>query len=126
MTAHQVTAEAVGTVQAVGPGVRAVRPGDKVLVSCITSCGTCRYCRHGRYGQCLGGGGRILGHLIDGTQAEYVRVPFADTSTYPAPPSVSDEALLMVADILPTGYEVGVLNGGIPRGTSSLSSEQGR
>jgi alcohol dehydrogenase len=103
--------EAVGTVESVGSAVRSVKPGDRVLVSCITSCGTCRYCREARYGQCLGGGGWILGHLIDGTQAEYVRVPFADTSTYPAPAGVSDEALLMVADILPTGYEVGVLNG---------------
>lgn len=103
--------EAVGTVVEVGTAVRTVKPGDKVLVSCISSCGTCRYCREGRGGQCLGGGGWILGHKIDGTQAELVRVPFADTSTYPAPPAVSDEALLMVADILPTAYEVGVLNG---------------
>ena len=108
--------EAVGTIEAVGPGVRDRKPGDRVLVSCITSCGTCRYCREGHYGQCLGGGGWILGHLIDGTQAEYVRVPFADTSTYLAPAGVSDEALLMVADILPTGYEVGVLNGGVRPG----------
>ena len=108
--------EAVGTVESVGPAVKRVRPGDRVLVSCITSCGTCRFCREGRYGQCLGGGGWILGHLIDGTQAEYVRVPFADTSTHPAPDGVSDEALLMVADILPTGYEVGVLNGGVRPG----------
>jgi alcohol dehydrogenase len=96
--------------------VKNVKPGDRVLVSCITACGSCRFCREGRYGQCLGGGGWILGHLIDGTQAEYVRVPFADTSTYPAPDAVSDEALLMVADILPTGYEVGVLNGGVRPG----------
>jgi alcohol dehydrogenase len=108
--------EAVGTVESVGTGVKTVKVGDKVLVSCITSCGTCRYCREARYGQCLGGGGWILGHLIDGTQAEYVRVPFADTSTYPAPAGVSDEALLMVADILPTGYEVGVLNGCVKPG----------
>ncbi|HEX6395508.1 MAG TPA: zinc-dependent alcohol dehydrogenase family protein [Acidimicrobiales bacterium] len=108
--------EAVGTVEAAGSSVRRVKTGDKVLVSCISSCGTCRFCRQGRYGQCLGGGGWILGHLIDGTQAEYVRVPFADTSTYPAPVGVTDEALLMVADILPTGYEVGVLNGGIRPG----------
>jgi alcohol dehydrogenase len=108
--------EAVGTVESVGSGVRSVKPGDRVLVSCITACATCRYCREGRYGQCLGGGGWILGHLIDGTQAEYVRVPFADTSTYPAPAGVSDEALLMVADILPTGYEVGVLNGSVRPG----------
>jgi alcohol dehydrogenase len=108
--------EAVGTVESVGPSVKTVKPGDRVLVSCITSCGSCRFCREGRYGQCLGGGGWILGHLIDGTQAEYVRVPFADTSTYPAPEGVSDEALLMVADILPTGYEVGVLNGKVQPG----------
>jgi alcohol dehydrogenase len=108
--------EAVGIVESVGTGVKNVKPGDKVLVSCITSCATCRYCRQARYGQCLGGGGWILGYLIDGTQAEYVRVPFADTSTYPAPAGVSDEALLMVADILPTGYEVGVLNGKVQPG----------
>jgi alcohol dehydrogenase len=108
--------EAVGTVESVGAGVKNVQAGDKVLVSCITSCGTCRYCREARYGQCLGGGGWILGYLIDGTQAEYVRVPYADTSTYPAPAGVSDEALLMVADILPTGYEVGVLNGKVQPG----------
>ena len=108
--------EAVGTVEQVGSGVKRVQLGDKVLVSCITSCGTCRFCRQGRYGQCLGGGGWILGHLIDGTQAEYVRVPFADTSTYPAPDGVVDEQLLMLADILPTGYEVGVLNGAVEPG----------
>lgn len=103
--------EAVGTVEEIGLGVKNIKVGDKVLVSCITACGTCRFCREGRYGQCLGGGGWILGHLIDGTQAEYVRVPFADTSTHVAPAGVSDEDLLMLADILPTGYEVGVLNG---------------
>src|SRR5579872_6891182 len=108
--------EAVGTVESVGAGVKNVKPGDRVLVSCISSCGTCRYCREARYGQCLGGGGWILGYKIDGTQAEYVRVPFADTSTYLAPAGVSDEALLMVADILPTGYEVGVLNGKVRPG----------
>ena len=108
--------EAVGTVDEVGSGVKNLKPGDKVLVSCITACGSCRFCREGRYGQCLGGGGWILGHKIDGTQAEYVRVPFADNSTYPAPAGVSDEELLMLADILPTGYEIGVLNGGIRPG----------
>ena len=108
--------EAVGTVEEVGAAVKNLKPGDKILVSCITACGACRYCREGRYGQCLGGGGWILGHKIDGTQAEYVRVPFADNSTYPAPAGVSDEDLLMLADILPTGYEVGVLNGGIRPG----------
>jgi alcohol dehydrogenase len=108
--------EAVGTIEEVGAGVKRVHPGDKVLVSCISACGSCRFCREGQYGQCLGGGGWILGHLIDGTQAEYVRVPFADTSTYPAPVGVPDEQLLMLADILPTGYEVGVLNGKVEPG----------
>lgn len=108
--------EAVGTVMEIGAGVKNVKPGDHVLVSCITACGSCRFCREGRYGQCIGGGGWILGHLIDGTQAEYVRVPFADTSTYPAPAGVPDEELLMLADILPTGYEVGALNGSVRPG----------
>jgi alcohol dehydrogenase len=108
--------EAVGTVEEVGSAVKNVKVGDKVLVSCITACGACRFCREGSYGQCVGGGGWILGHLIDGTQAEYVRVPFADTSTYRAPAGVSDEQLLMLADILPTGYEVGVLNGAVSPG----------
>jgi alcohol dehydrogenase len=108
--------EAVGTIDAVGAGVKTVKPGDRVLVSCITSCGTCRYCREGRAGQCLGGGGWILGHKVDGTQAEYVRVPFADLSTYEVPAGVTDEEILMLADILPTGYEVGVLNGGVQPG----------
>src|SRR4051812_10975321 len=108
--------EAVGTVQAVGSAVKNIKVGDKVLVSCITACGTCRYCREGAYGQCLGGGGWILGHKINGTQAEYVRVPFADTSTHLAPAGVADETLLMLPDTLPTGYEVGVLNGRIKPG----------
>jgi alcohol dehydrogenase len=108
--------EAVGTVEAVGSGVKTVKAGDRVLVSCITACGACRFCREGRYGQCLGGGGWILGHTIDGTQAELVRVPFADTSTYPVPHGARDEEILMLADILPTGYEVGVLNGAVQPG----------
>jgi alcohol dehydrogenase len=108
--------EAVGTVDAVGSGVKNVKVGDRVLVSCITACGACRFCREGRYGQCLGGGGWILGHLINGTQAEYVRVPFADTSTYLVPAGATDEQILMLADILPTGYEVGVLNGKVQPG----------
>ncbi len=108
--------EAVGTVESVGSGVKTVSAGDRVLVSCISACGSCRFCREGHAGQCLGGGGWILGHKVDGTQAEYVRVPFADTSTYPVPSGVSDEEILMLADILPTGYEVGVLNGGVRPG----------
>ena len=108
--------EAVGTVDAIGGAVKNVKVGDRVLVSCISACGACRFCREGRYGQCLGGGGWILGNEIDGTQAECVRVPFADNSTYPVPAGVSDEELLMLADILPTGYEVGVLNGKVRPG----------
>jgi alcohol dehydrogenase len=100
--------EAVGTVTAVGSAVHDVAVGDRVLVSCITACGRCRYCREGHYGQCLGGGGWILGHLIDGTQAEFVRVPHADRSTYKVPPGASDESTVLLADILPTAYEVGV------------------
>ena len=108
--------EAVGTIEQVGSSVTRRHVGDRVLVSCISSCGSCRYCRVGQYGQCLGGGGWILGHRIDGTQAEHVRVPFADTSTYQIPNGVSDEQMLMLADIGPTGYEVGVLNGRVQPG----------
>lgn len=108
--------EAVGTVVEVGGEVRNVRVGDRVIISCISSCGRCRFCREARYGQCLGGGGWILGHLIDGTQAELVRVPFADTSTHPLADEVSMEDAVMLADILPTAYEVGVLNGHVRPG----------
>jgi alcohol dehydrogenase len=108
--------EAVGTVVETGAAVKNVTVGARVLVSCVSACGACRYCRDGRYGQCLGGGGWILGNEIDGTQAEYVRVPFADNSTYPMPDGVSDEDMLMLADILPTAYEVGVLNGRVGPG----------
>jgi alcohol dehydrogenase len=108
--------EAIGTVEEVGPGVTSVRPGDRVLVSCISCCGRCQYCRDGHHGLCSGGGGWTFGHLIDGTQAEYVRVPFADTSTYRVPAGTTDDEVLMLADILPTGYEVGVLNGRVRPG----------
>jgi alcohol dehydrogenase len=108
--------EAVGTVEEAGDGVRRLCPGDRVLVSCISGCGSCHYCREARYGQCLEGGGWVLGHKVDGTQAEYVRVLYADTSTFRIPDGVSDEEALMLADILPTGYEVGVLAGGVRPG----------
>jgi len=108
--------EAVGTVERIGSGVRNIAVGDRVLVSCISPCGRCRFCRSGAYGQCLNGGGWILGHLVDGTQAEYVRVPFADNSLYVLPASVRDESALLLADILPTAYEVGVLNGHVRPG----------
>jgi alcohol dehydrogenase len=108
--------EAVGTVEQVGSAVRTIQPGQRVLVSCVSPCGRCPYCRTGAYGQCLGGGGWILGHLVDGTQARYVRTPFADTSLYPLPDSVTDDAALALADILPTSYEVGVRNGNVQPG----------
>src|SRR5688572_1659972 len=108
--------EAVGTVVEVGAAVTTVEPGDRVLVSCITSCGRCRFCKEGHYGLCTGGGGWIFGHLIDGLQAEYARVPFADTSVYKVPAELTDEDVLFLADILPTAYEVGVLNGRVEPG----------
>jgi alcohol dehydrogenase len=108
--------EAVGTVQEIGASVTTVAAGDRVLLSCVSSCGRCRYCKEGRYGQCLGGGGWIFGHLINGVQAEYARVPFADNSVYKIPDGLSDEQVLFLADILPTSYEVGVLNGMISPG----------
>jgi alcohol dehydrogenase len=108
--------EAVGTILEIGSGVRGLSPGDRVLISCITSCGRCAYCSEGHYGQCLGGGGWILGHLVDGVQAERVRVPFADRSVHKLPDNVTDEAALLLADILPTSYEVGVLNGRVSPG----------
>jgi len=108
--------EAVGTVQEIGAGVSTVAPGDRVLVSCVTSCGSCRFCKEGRYGQCLGGGGWIFGHLINGLQAEYARVPFADNSVYKVPAGLTDEQVLFLSDILPTAYEVGVLNGMVSPG----------
>ena len=108
--------EAVGTIVAKGDAVTTVAEGDRVLVSCITACGRCSFCREGHYGLCTGGGGWILGHLIDGLQAEYTRVPFADTSVYPVPEGLSDEQVLFLADILPTAYEVGVLNGKVQPG----------
>jgi alcohol dehydrogenase len=108
--------EAVGTVQEIGANVSTVAVGDRVLLSCVSSCGRCRFCKEGRYGQCLGGGGWIFGHLIDGLQAEYARVPFADNSVYKVPDELSDEQVLFLADILPTAYEVGVLNGMVSPG----------
>ncbi|WP_129305292.1 zinc-dependent alcohol dehydrogenase family protein [Streptomyces sp. L2] len=108
--------EAVGEIVEVGSDVRTARPGDRVLLSCITACGRCRFCRDGSYGQCRGGGGWILGHLIDGTQAEYVRVPYADLSVHPLPGSLRGEDAVLLADIFPTSYEVGVLNGRVRPG----------
>lgn len=108
--------EAVGTVVEVGSAVTTIAPGDRVLVSCITSCGRCRFCLEGHPGLCAGGGGWIFGHLIDGLQAEYARVPFADTSVHRVPEGLTDEQVLFLADILPTALEVGVLNGRVKPG----------
>src|SRR5215469_4814596 len=102
--------EGVGVVEAVGAGVTEFLPGSHVLFSCISSCGKCEACRKGMYSHCATGGW-ILGHRIDGTQAEYVRIPHADTSLHLIPAGMEEEALVMLSDILPTGFECGVLNG---------------
>lgn len=109
--------EGVGVVDSVGAGVTAFHPGDRVLISCISSCGKCEYCRRGMYSHCTKGGW-ILGNEIDGTQAEYVRTPHADTSLYPIPDGMDEEALVMLSDILPTGFECGVLNGKVAPGST--------
>ena len=110
--------EAVGTVAAVGAAVTSLAEGDRVLVPAITSCGRCAYCTRAMPSHCqaTGGIGWIFGHLIDGTQAEYARVPFAETSVHKVPEGVTDERVIFLADILPTGYEVGVRNGRVKPG----------
>jgi alcohol dehydrogenase len=107
--------EAVGVVESAGEGVTNFKPGDRVVVSCITACGRCDACKKRMYSHCADGGW-ILGNTIDGTQAEYVRIPHADTSLYRVPPGADEEALVMLSDILPTGYECGVLNGRVSPG----------
>jgi alcohol dehydrogenase len=109
--------EGVGVIDKVGSAVSAFREGDHVIVSCISSCGKCDYCRRGMYSHCVNGGW-ILGNKIDGTQAEYVRTPFADTSLYHVPDGAEEDALVMLSDILPTGFECGVLNGKVEPGSS--------
>ncbi|WP_440999750.1 zinc-dependent alcohol dehydrogenase family protein [Fodinibius sp. SL11] len=107
--------EGVGIIEEVGEGVSNFKKGDHVLISCITACGKCDNCKRQMYSHCEDGGW-ILGHLIDGTQAEYVRIPHADTSLYHIPEDADEEALVMLSDILPTGFEVGVLNGKVKPG----------
>jgi len=109
--------EGVGVVDSVGSAVTAFHKGDHVLISCVSACGKCAYCRRGMYSHCLTGGW-ILGNKIDGTQAEYVRTPHADTSLYPIPAGADEEALVMLSDILPTGFECGVLNGKVAPGST--------
>ena len=113
--------EGVGTVTEIGSAVTTVAVGDRVLISCISACGACSYCHQGLYAHCLAdegasGIGWILGHLIDGTQAEFTRVPFADNSLYKLPADVSNEAAVMLSDILPTGFEIGVRYGRVKPG----------
>ncbi len=107
--------EGVGIVEETGSGVNTFKKGDHVLISCITSCGKCEFCKKAMFSHCTNGGW-ILGNLIDGTQAEYVRIPYADNSLYPIPANVDEEALAMLSDILPTGFECGVLNGQVKPG----------
>src|SRR5580658_2004260 len=109
--------EGVGIIAEAGVGVTGFAKGDAVLISCISSCGKCEYCRRGMYSHCTTGGW-ILGNAIDGTQAEYVRIPHADTSLYRIPAGADEEALVMLSDILPTGFECGVLNGKVQPGGS--------
>jgi alcohol dehydrogenase len=109
--------EGVGVIEAAGPSVSSFKPGDRVLISCITSCGRCDYCRKGMYSHCVDGGW-ILGNRINGTQAEYVRIPHADFSLHHIPDGADEEALTMLSDILPTGFECGVLNGKVQPGCS--------
>ena len=109
--------EGVGVVDEVGPGVTAFRAGDHVLISCISSCGVCEYCRRNMYSHCATGGW-ILGNQIDGTQAEYVRIPHANTSLYSIPKEADEEVLVMLSDVLPTGFECGVLNGKVQPGST--------
>ena len=107
--------EGVGIVVEAGEAVSNFEVGDRVIISCITSCGKCEYCKKQMYSHCEDGGW-ILGHLIDGTQAEYVRIPHADNSLYRVPTGADEEALVMLSDILPTGFEIGVLYGAVKPG----------
>lgn len=112
--------EGVGIIEAIGAGVSSFKKGDPVLISCITSCSACEYCRRGMPSHCANGGGWILGNHIDGTQAEYVRIPFAETSLYKIPEGIAPKTMVMLSDILPTGFECGVLNGKVEPGCSVL------
>lgn len=107
--------EAVGTIVEVGSASGDLKVGDRVIVPAVTSCGICSYCRAAQPSHCqsVGGIGWILGHLIDGTQAEYVRVPYAATSVHRVPASLKDEQVLFLSDIIPTGFEMGTLNGNV-------------
>jgi alcohol dehydrogenase len=107
--------EGVGIIEEIGSAVTNFKKGDHVIISCVTSCGKCDYCKRAMYSHCEKGGW-ILGYMIDGTQAEYVRIPYADNSLYHIPEGADEEALVMLSDILPTGFECGVLNGKVKPG----------
>jgi alcohol dehydrogenase len=108
--------EGLGVVEEVGATVTSFKKGDRVLISCISACGKCPACRKGMYSHCGSGGGWILGNTIDGTQAEFVRTPFAETSLYPVPKGADEDSLVMLSDILPTAFECGVQNGKVSPG----------
>lgn len=107
----------VGVVHEPGQAVSSFKKGDRVLINCISSCATCNYCRRAMYSHCVKGGW-ILGNTIDGTQAEYVRIPLADSGLHHAPEGVDEKALVMLSDIFPTGLECGVLNGNVQPGST--------
>jgi alcohol dehydrogenase len=109
--------EGVGVIETIGPAVSAFKADDRVLISCVSACGKCEYCRRQMFSHCTTGGW-ILGNTIDGTQAEFVRIPYADNSLYPIPDGADEDALVMLSDILPTGFECGVLNGKISSGST--------
>lgn len=107
--------EGIGIIEETGTSVTRFRKGDRVIISCITSCAKCEYCRRGMSSHCEQGGW-VLGNTIDGTQAEFVRIPWADTSLHHIPEHADDECMVLLSDILPTGYECGVLNGCVKPG----------
>jgi len=109
--------EGVGTIAEAGSAISNFKAGDQVLISCISSCATCEYCRKGMNSHCTTGGW-VLGHTIDGTQAEYVRIPHADSSLYKVPEGIDPKSLVMLSDVFPTGFECGVLNGKVAPGST--------
>ena len=117
--------EGVGIVDEVGSAVRNIKKGDKVIISCVSKCGTCANCKKQLYAHCQNGGGWILGYMIDGTQAEYVRTPYADNSLIKLPEAVNDEIAVLLSDILPTGHEIGVQYGDVKPGDTVLIAGAG-